>query len=113
MNTLVHRIFAGLMHLYPRQQRDVFGTEMESVFADVLGEASSIGATRLTIVATRELISIMGCGLLARFSPAQEELMNTISTSRACVRPRIAAISMPVKPSSRKSVVVRSPPGNC
>lgn len=83
MNTLVHRVFAGLLHLYPRRHREVFGVEMKGVFSDVLGEAQSSGSARLTLVATRELLSIMGCGLLARFSAAQEDLMNTTSTGRA------------------------------
>jgi ABC-type dipeptide/oligopeptide/nickel transport system permease component len=83
MNTLVHRVFAGLLHLYPRRHREVFGVEMEGVFSDVLGEAQSSGSAHLTLVATRELLSIMGCGLLARFSAAQEDLMNTTSTGRA------------------------------
>ncbi len=83
MNTVVNRVFSGLLHLYPRRHRETFGAEMESVFASVVGEARSEGPARLTLVATRELMSIMGCGLLARFSTTQEDLMNAMSTGRA------------------------------
>ena len=83
MNTVIHRLFAGLLHVYPRDHREMFGAEMEGVFGEVLADARCEGRARLTCVATRELMAIMGCGLLARFSAAQEDLMNTRSTGRA------------------------------
>lgn len=83
MNSILHRIFAGLLHVYPRRHREMFGAEMEGVFAEVLAEARSVGPVRLMHVVTREWLSITGCGLLTRFSAAQEDPMNTMSTGRA------------------------------
>lgn len=74
--------FATLIHLYPRAHRAVFADEMALVYDDVLADARTHGALALWRAAGRELLALIGCGLLTRFS-AQEVAMSRSPFSHA------------------------------
>ncbi len=74
--------FATLLHLYPRAHRAVFADEMALVYDDVLADAQTHGALALWKAAGRELLALIGCGLLTRFS-AQEVAMSRSPFSHA------------------------------
>ena len=53
--SLIHRVYAALLHLYPREFRDEFGGEMEAVFAEGLADAAIGGPPAIAHMLVREM----------------------------------------------------------
>jgi hypothetical protein len=56
----VIRLYAILLRLYPRQFRDEFGDEMQSIFTEALTEAAQRGHLVLIQTCVRELLNLPG-----------------------------------------------------
>ena len=52
---LLIRVYAALLHLYPRRFRIEFGDEMQRVFADAVNDAARHGPVALLMVCAREV----------------------------------------------------------
>ena len=60
------RIYRSLLALYPKDQREQFGAEMEAVFGQAAEEHRNRGAAVCVWFATRELVGLVAGAATAR-----------------------------------------------
>jgi hypothetical protein len=78
------KIYRFLLRLYPRDQREQFGAEMEAVFRQASGERRGRGAAGYAGFAMREFAGLLAgaaaarFGKLARHSPAGHAIMDPV-----------------------------------
>src|SRR5512135_93015 len=75
MQALLIRIYNWLLYLYPREFRDEFADEMQSVFADSIADAARRGNIALIQVSLKELRDLLRAILREHWQARSKAIM--------------------------------------